>query len=208
MANSSRSAAYLAVLASVFAVFVGSGSALAQSGQRTQDQFELNRLRAQNSSARYSSSLYINQARRQGVDVGGGFGAGVRAPLSFDNRRSAGFGNRRTPSRPAQRPVQRPAQRPFSNISRRPSVSPYLGLFTESFDENANALAYQTLVRPQQRQQRFNEQVRREAAQMNSRLQSIAAQSAFNATGNQNLAPTGVAPGAFRYFSHYYPSAR
>lgn len=170
----------------------------AQSGSRggfTNQQ--LSRFSRQASGANFTSQAFVRQAYSQGVDLRGGFGAGRNISRNF-NSGAAGFGGGRS----------RPSSRPFSNISRRPSLSPYLGLFQEGFDENENALAYQTIVRPQLRQQRFNNQVRRQAAQMEARLQSIAAGSGFNAQGNQQLAPTGVSPGAYRFLSHYYPTAR
>jgi hypothetical protein len=97
--------------------------------------------------------------------------------------------------------------RPFSGISRRPTVSPYMNLFREGFNTNQDALNYQTLVRPQIRQQRVNEQVQRQESALNQRLQSIAAQPAYNAAGSRNLIPTG-SPSTFRYYSHFYPGLR
>lgn len=112
-------------------------------------------------------------------------------------------------SRPSNIGSRRPAQRPFSNLNRRPTVSPYLQLFNSenSFDPGFST-DYQTLVRPQLEQRRVNEQLRRESAQLELRLQNIAAQPAFRPTGNQNLAPTGFGASTYRYYSHFYPQIR
>ncbi|MEM6798276.1 MAG: hypothetical protein AAF589_02065 [Planctomycetota bacterium] len=99
--------------------------------------------------------------------------------------------------------------RPFANLNRRPTISPYLNLFRDDDGlggDASAALNYQTLVRPQLRQQEFNQQMSRESQRLNARLQALAAQPAFNPTGSQNLAPTG-SPSTFRFYSHYYPNA-
>lgn len=167
-------------------------------GQGRSAEFELNRFRNQAQGAQFSSNFFVNQANNAGVAVGGGVGLGnIRPPRG--NSAPSSFTSRRTTS-----PRTRAPSRPFSNINRRPSVSPYLNLFNASFDANADDLAYQTLVRPQLRQQRFNDRMRAEAAQINARLQSIAAQSGYTPSGNPNLLPTGTGGGVYRNYLHYY----
>ncbi len=89
----------------------------------------------------------------------------------------------------------------YSPPSGRPTVSPYLNLFRNNFN---NPLPnYQTFVRPMQEQQRanqeFSRQFRRQSMQIN-RLQ----------TDQQLLqrqtqaAPTGIGATFFNY-SHFYP---
>lgn len=186
----------LSVLA--IAMFVVGGDALAQSGTRgggTSSSNQLNRIRNQSIGRGFTSDemIRLTQQRDQinAPAVGVQTAANRSAARIRNSSRGLGSSSR---------------QRPFSNLNRRPSVSPYLNLFAfdGSFDDNAGALAYQTVVRPQIRQQQFNQQLSREAAQMNARLQAISAQSAFQQQGNQNLAPTGASAGAFRYYSHYY----
>lgn len=96
--------------------------------------------------------------------------------------------------------------KPFSNLNRRPTVSPYLNLFNESFDEGGTDLNYQTLVRPQLQQQRINSQLQRQTQALNQRLQDIAAQPAYSPRGSTRQAPTGHST-FFRVYSHYYPTA-
>jgi hypothetical protein len=76
-------------------------------------------------------------------------------------------------------------------------------LFREDFDGNSD-LNYQTLVRPMQQQQRFNEQIQRESMEIARRLQSIAAQPDFNPQGSESQYPTGHKT-VFNYTGHYYP---
>ncbi len=104
---------------------------------------------------------------------------------------------------------RRPASRPFSNLNRRPTISPYLNLFRDEdgLGSDGTDLNYQTLVRPQLRQQEFNRQQSVQMQALNARLQNLAAQPAFSPTGSQSLAPTG-SPSAFRYYSHFYPGQR
>jgi hypothetical protein len=96
------------------------------------------------------------------------------------------------------------ANKPFSNYSAAPTVSPYLNLFRDDFDGNDD-FNYQTLVRPQLEQQRFNEQVQRQAMDINRRLQSMSAQPDFNPQGNRNVMPTGHQT-VFMNYGHYYPT--
>jgi hypothetical protein len=94
--------------------------------------------------------------------------------------------------------------KPFGSYSPAPTVSPYLNLFREDLDGQSD-LNYQTLVRPQLRQQEFNDRVQRENMEMARRLQSIGAQSDFNPAGSQSQPPTGHQT-VFQYYGHYYPA--
>jgi hypothetical protein len=93
--------------------------------------------------------------------------------------------------------------KPFSNFNPSPTVSPYLNLFRDDFEGNDD-FNYQTLVRPQLDQQRFNDQLQRQSFDLNQRLQAMAAQPDFNPRGNQNQMPTGHQT-VFQYHSHFYP---
>jgi hypothetical protein len=95
------------------------------------------------------------------------------------------------------------ANKPFGNYSPAPTVSPYLNLFREDLDGQSD-LNYQTLVRPQLRQQEFNDRVQRENMEMAQRLQSMGAQSDFNPRGSTSQPPTGHQT-VFQYYGHYYP---
>ena len=97
-----------------------------------------------------------------------------------------------------------PASKPFSGFDPGPTVSPYLNLFREDFDGTSD-FNYTTLVRPMLQQQQFNQQVQRQALELNRRLQSMAAQSDFNPEGSKSQYPTGHQT-VFNYYGHYYPS--
>lgn len=193
----------IALLSFVFLVlFVGNADA--QSSTRGNSGFantEMNRIRNQSIGRGFTSQDIINQNFRssRGQPIRTGVG-------SIDNnlRRSSAVGVSPLAGSSA------PSSRPFSNISRRPSVSPFLRLFDDdqSFSPNAGADTFQTVIRPAREQRQFNQQMQREAQQINARLQAISAQSAFSRTGNQNFAPTGMAPGVYRFYSHYYPGIR
>lgn len=81
------------------------------------------------------------------------------------------------------------SSKPFSSVSRSPAVSPYLGL-TSSFNQ---ATSYYNTVRPQQEQQRVNQQLSRQNYANQRRLNQLAAQGPYSAKGDQNSAPTGHA---------------
>ena len=97
------------------------------------------------------------------------------------------------------------ASKPFSSYSgsSSPAVSPYLNLFRTDLSTGGN-FNYSTLVQPQLQQQQVNQQLERQALQANRRLQSIAAQSDYNAQGSKDQAPTGHTT-AFNYLGRYYP---
>jgi len=94
--------------------------------------------------------------------------------------------------------------KPFGNYSPAPTVSPYLNLFREDLGGQSD-LNYQTLVRPQLRQQAINDRQQRESMEMARRLQSIGAQSDFNPAGSTTQPPTGHQT-VFMYYGHYYPT--
>lgn len=96
------------------------------------------------------------------------------------------------------------ASKPFGGYSPAPTVSPYMNLFRDNLDGQSD-LNYQTLVRPQLRQQEFNERVQRENMEMATRLQSIGAQSDFNPAGSTSQPPTGHQT-VFQYYGHHYPA--
>jgi hypothetical protein len=94
--------------------------------------------------------------------------------------------------------------KPFTSFSPEPTVSPYLNLFREDFEGNSD-LNYNTLVRPMLQQQEVNQQVQRQAQDLQRQLQSVAAQSDFNPQGAKDVYPTGHQT-VFRYYGHYYPT--
>ncbi|MEX2308130.1 MAG: hypothetical protein WD738_11085 [Pirellulales bacterium] len=93
--------------------------------------------------------------------------------------------------------------KPFSGYSAAPTVSPYLNLFREDFDGNSD-FNYQTLVRPLQQQQQFNQMMERQSMEVAKRLQTIAAQADFNPQGSTSQYPTGHRT-VFMNYSHFYP---
>lgn len=99
---------------------------------------------------------------------------------------------------------------PFSNITRRPSISPYMGLaFQGNNPETGGTLgAMQGLVRPQQQQFAQQQQAARQSRQL-SQLQGQV-RKIQRPTGNatiQTIRATGHAS-TFMEMSHFYPSAR
>jgi hypothetical protein len=135
-------------------------------------------------------------------------------------QRSAGYGGVRSPANSALPTMQSNARvssgvyssqrtsKPFSsyNSSSSPAVSPYLNLFRTDLNGGGN-FNYSTLVQPQLQQQQLNQQLERQAAQNNRRLQAIAAQADFNEAGSKNYYPTGHQT-VTGYFGHYYQQQR
>lgn len=99
---------------------------------------------------------------------------------------------------------------PFSNITRRPSISPYMGLaFQGNNPETGGTLgAMQGLVRPQQQQFAQQQQAARQSRQL-SQLQGQVRkiQRPTGGTEIQTIRATGHAS-TFMEMSHFYPSAR
>ena len=94
--------------------------------------------------------------------------------------------------------------KPYANFSPAPTVSPYLNLFREDLDGQSD-FNYQTLVRPQLRQQELNDRLQQQTMEVARRLQSIGAQSDFNPAGSTAQPPTGHQT-VFQYYGHYYPA--
>lgn len=99
---------------------------------------------------------------------------------------------------------------PFSNITRRPSISPYMGLaFQGNNPETGGTLgAMQGLVRPQQQQFAQQQQSARQSRQLNQMQgQMRQIQRPAGGTSIQTIRATGHAS-TFMQMSHFYPSAR
>ena len=99
---------------------------------------------------------------------------------------------------------------PFSNVTRRPSISPYMGLaFQGNNPETGGTLgAMQGLVRPQQQQIAQQQQVARQSrqlSQLQGQMRKI--QRPTGGTEIQTIRATGHAS-TFMEMSHFYPSAR
>ena len=99
---------------------------------------------------------------------------------------------------------------PFSNITRRPSVSPYMGLAFQGNNPTTGGTlgAMQGLVRPQQQQYAQQQQSARQSRQL-SQLQGQVRKIQRPAGGTtiQTIRATGHAS-TFMEMSHFYPSAR
>ncbi len=99
---------------------------------------------------------------------------------------------------------------PFSNITRRPSISPYMGLaFQGNNPETGGTLgAMQGLVRPQQQQFAQQQQSARQSRQLNQMQgQMRQIQRPAGGTTIETIRATGHAS-TFMNMSHFYPSAR
>jgi hypothetical protein len=99
---------------------------------------------------------------------------------------------------------------PFSNITRRPSMSPYMGLAFQGNNPTTGGTlgAMQGLVRPQQEQFAQQQQSARQSRQL-SQLQGQVRKIQRPAGGTtiQTIRATGHAS-TFMEMSHFYPSAR
>jgi len=99
---------------------------------------------------------------------------------------------------------------PFSNITRRPSISPYMGLAFQGNNPTTGGTlgAMQGLVRPQQQQlaqQQQSARQSRQLSQMQGQMQKI--QRSPGNTTIQTIRATGHAS-TYMDMSHFYPSAR
>ncbi len=99
---------------------------------------------------------------------------------------------------------------PFSNITRRPSISPYMGLAFQGNNPTTGGTlgAMQGLVRPQQQQfaqQQQSARQSRQLSQMQGQMRQI--QRPAGGTTIQTIRATGHAS-TFMDMSHFYPSAR
>jgi hypothetical protein len=144
-------------------------------------------------------------------DVGSGLSVSSLNSIALQNARYQGgyVGQMTTQNQSGPRLGVQPGgsnlNKPFSNFSASPTTSPYLNLFRDDFGGNSD-LNYNTLVRPQLQQQQFNQQVQRQGVEMTRRLQSIAAQGAFNPQGSKDQYPTGHQT-VFKYYGHFHPNA-
>jgi hypothetical protein len=99
---------------------------------------------------------------------------------------------------------------PFSNITRRPSISPYMGLAFQGNNPTTGGTlgAMQGLVRPQQQQfaqQQQSARQSRQLSQLQGQVRKI--QRPTGGTEIQTIRATGHAS-TFMEMSHFYPSAR
>lgn len=96
--------------------------------------------------------------------------------------------------------------KPFANVRPDSTVSPYLSLFNETASGQDTTIDnYNVLVRPQLQQQSTNRALQRQTQQLNARVQSISAQSAFQANGSERIMATGHQT-AFGFYSRFYPA--
>ena len=99
---------------------------------------------------------------------------------------------------------------PFSNITRRPSISPYMGLAFQGNNPTTGGTlgAMQGLVRPQQQQFAQQQQQARQSRQL-SQMQGQMRQMQRPGGGAsiQTIRATGHAS-TYMDLSHFYPSAR
>lgn len=199
-----RSRSIFVVLAGGLAVALGASTAAAQADLSSYTRTEVGRLRNQSLGSDLKATQISNRTLRQGVQVGI---PGVRTlanPGSF----SSSFGTRRAASFDSFGSRSGGAK-PFSSVSRGPTVSPYLNLFVGTdglAGDDEVALNYQTLVKPQIRQQEINQSFQLQQQALNRRVQQLSARPAFDPRGSQTQSPTGH-PTAFFNHSHFYPSA-
>jgi hypothetical protein len=166
---------------------------------------------------------YTGQALRNlyQSDIGQGFSSQSQNNLTLQNQHvrvpyvgqsTWGQNTSAAPARPAPRistglaPTR--TTKPFAGVNSAassPAVSPYMNLFREDFDGSSD-FNYQTLVRPQLQQMQVNQQFERQNLELNKRVQSISAQSAYqNPAGSEQQYPTGHQT-VFMYHGRYYPA--
>ena len=136
--------------------------------------------RRTNSTAQFSSQYFSQQARNSAVPR-----------FNYTNFQSNVFGNS-------------PLQKPFSNLRSGPSVTPYLGLSSPFTSAGSN---YYQFVRPQQEQQRINDQLDQRNAMLQHQLNSISAHPPYEVTGDSHQAPTGHAS-VYMNTGSYYPQSQ
>jgi hypothetical protein len=149
----------------------------------------------------------MNQIYRQ--SVGRGYSAGSLNRIALQSSRT-GFGNAIDSSlRPVQSSITSstqtslPSAKPFASASTGPTVSPYLNLFNDSFDDATNS-QYISFVRPQLEQQRMNRSLQLQQQALDRRVQEIAAAPAYSPQGSEAFMPTGH-PSVFLNTGRYYP---
>ncbi|WP_425400926.1 hypothetical protein [Aeoliella sp.] len=189
----------LAALLAALCLPVHSFAQVFDYGGQSEATRQLNRFKAQGDVSTYTSRL-VNRDRT----VNSGFGAKRVSDPGYDpgprtfeppRSQSANFGVGTAGAS---------GSKPFANVTPAPTISPYLNLFNDSFAGD-NDLNYQTIVRPQLRQQRFNDQVRRRESEINQQLTALSARNAYNTTGNQGVMPTGHSA-TFQNYSRFYPA--
>lgn len=120
---------------------------------------------------------------------------------------SSGFGRTPSTANIPTTPNSIGGSKPFSSLRRDSTVSPYLNLFNTGIGGGQASIDnYNTIVRPQLQQQALNRQLQRQTQQLNTRVQQIAAQPAFQAQGSEQMMATGHAT-VFGYYSRFYPTA-
>lgn len=197
--------AVLATIALAVAFPIGDLYAQSEPGYAAR---EMTRIKTQSIGRGYTADSVVSTTTQQLKPRIGAPGSSTRTGFGLPSPTSV------TPATPTTRraatfdsfgPSLSANQKPFSNAQTEPTVSPYLNLFNDTFlgDGVDN---YNTIVRPQLRQQQFNQQVRREAQSLNRRVQQLSARPAFDPRGSQQQSPTGHSTG-FMYYSHFYPSA-
>ncbi len=184
----------LAAVAGIALFFIGGGTdALAQN---TVLKDASNAIRARDIGTAYSGAA-INAQTLSALRGNINRPAGVQATVVNSSLIGPG----------AQRPTK-----PFANVQPRSTVSPYLNLFNEGLNDNADN--YTTLVRPMLNQQRRNQQfqqagqqLQRQNQALNARFQALSAQPAYAPQGNANIFSTGHRT-LYNNTSHYYPGRR
>ena len=153
------------------------------------------------------ASNQLDHIRRQ--DIGQGFSisslnslaiAGSRSTVPYVGQSTTGTGSARLNLGLSSAR----GNKPFSDVNSRPTVSPYLNLFRDDF-QGGGDFNYQTLVRPQLQQQRFNQRFQDEAQAISRRVQQISAQPAYSPQGSRSQYPTGHQT-VFGYYGRFYPN--
>ncbi len=145
-------------------------------------------LQSSNSASQFSSSRIQSRLMSQSVARPGITGINRK---NFLGSSSSSFSQR---------------SKPFSSISRGPTVSPYLALS----GLRSSASDYQSIIRPQQRKQRENQQQQAYTIRRQRQLNQMAARAPYSATGDANSAPTGHAAvfqslGSYQNTGNYFP---
>jgi len=174
----------------VAAFFLGTFSpeAFAQSGTKGFGSTAASNFVNRNSASRFSTQRLTGDLRNQSVRAVGVPGVNQK---NFLSNSSSPLGRK---------------SKPFAGFSRGPSVSPYLALSAP----RASAVDFQTIIRPQQQQNRANRRQQHQAAQQHRRLNQMAAKAPFSTTGDANRAPTGHAAvfqslGSYQNTGGYFP---
>lgn len=185
---------------------VGSGTVLSQTlpvrpptGPGGNASYELNRIYS-DSIGRYHSASSFTQTPIPDAQI-------RFAPLSISSTYYGGgsSGTRANVSRPAATfgGSSGPLNKPFSTVSPSPTVSPYLRMFSDTFDDVGNS-EYITNVRPLLEQQQMNRQLQLQQQMLERRVREVAAAPAFSPRGSETQLPTGHTT-VFLNTGRYYP---